>query len=217
MKAMQNANSTCRLCGGASRGGEVDALFRNLYRCPQCGYVYVAKSHFLKSKEEKERYAFHQNSAEDQGYVAFLERLIKPLESYLKKGATILDYGSGPEPVLAQLFKKRGFNTHIYDPFFSPLLVDEQCDAITATEVFEHFHNPKKELEIIFSLIDRGGFLGIMTERYTAETDFKTWYYTKDPTHVGFFSDKTFRWIEANYKLRSVYDDGERVIIWQTS
>jgi hypothetical protein len=208
--------SQCRLCEGAAYGVGSDALHRDLYQCPLCGYVYISKHHFLTAEEERERYMFHQNSIGDKDYVAFLERLIKPLETFLKRGATILDYGSGPEPVLAELFRKKCFVSQTYDPFFSPLLFDEErYDAITSVEVFEHFHNPTKELEVILSLIDSHGYLGIMTERYTKETDFKSWYYTKDPTHVGFFSDTTFRWIESTYGLRLVYDDGDRVIIWQ--
>jgi hypothetical protein len=205
----------CRLCGNASYGVGEDVLGRKLYKCPRCEYLYVSKTHFLTSKEEKKRYLFHKNSIEDCDYVIFLERLIKPLETFLKRGSVVLDYGSGPEPVLAQLLEKRGFTTQIYDPYFSPLLVDEEYSVVTATEVFEHFHNPKKELEIILSLIDQNGYLGIMTERYKKETNFKTWYYAKDPTHVGFFSDKSFRWVEKTYRLKCVYDDGERVIIWQ--
>lgn len=210
--------SQCRLCGGASYGAGRDALNRELYRCPLCEYVYVSRSYFLKSEEEKKRYSFHKNSIDDVGYVAFLKRLLLPLETFLKRGDAVLDYGSGPEPVFGELLEQRGFLVQTYDPFFSPFFSDEETfNAVTSVEVLEHFHNPAKELKTIFSLIEKGGFLGIMTERYADSTDFKTWYYTKDPTHVGFFSDATFGWIEAKYSLRRVYDDKERVLIWQVS
>lgn len=210
--------SQCRLCGGASYGAGSDARGRELYRCPQCEYVYVSKSFFLKPEEEKRRYTFHNNSIDDGGYVTFLKRLLLPLETFLKRGDVVLDYGSGPAPVFAELLRQKGFYVQTYDLFFSPQFLDEGAyDAITSIEVFEHFHNPAKELKIIFSLIEHGGFLGIMTERYNTSTDFKTWYYTKDPTHVGFFSDQTFRWMESKYGLLRVYDDKERVIIWQVS
>ena len=206
----------CRLCGGATHRAGRDGLERDLYRCPQCLYVYVSKSFFLKFEEEEKRYSLHQNSIDDAGYNTFLKRLLMPLETFLRRGDVLLDYGSGPEPVFAELLRKKGFDVQTYDPFFSPLFSDEErYDAITSVEVFEHFHNPAKELKTIFSLIEPGGYLGIMTERYNNTTDFKTWYYTKDPTHVGFFSDETFKWMEAKHNLQRVYDDKERVIIWQ--
>ena len=208
--------SQCRLCGGAPNGAGRDALGRELYRCPRCDYVHVSKSSFLKSEEEKKRYTFHKNSIDDTGYVTFLKRLILPLDTFLRHGDAVLDYGSGPEPVFAELLRRKGFNVQTYDPFFSSLFLDEErYNAVTSVEVFEHFHNPAKELKTIFLLIEQGGFLGIMTERHNASTDFKTWYYTKDPTHVGYFSDATFEWIETKYSLRRVYDDKERVLIWQ--
>jgi len=208
--------SQCRLCVGTSHGAGQDALGRELHRCPQCDYVYVSKSSFLKSEEEKKRYSFHENCIDDEGYLTFLRRLLLPLETFLKRGDAVLDYGSGPEPVFAELLRQKGFDVQTYDPFFSPLFSDEETyDAVTSIEVFEHFHNPAKELKTIFSLIEQGGYLGIMTERHKSTTDFKTWYYTKDPTHVGYFSDKTFRWMESKHSLRQVYNDKERVLIWQ--
>ncbi|MEX0933581.1 MAG: class I SAM-dependent methyltransferase [Candidatus Paceibacterota bacterium] len=178
--------------------------------------MYISKSFFLKPEEEKKRYTLHENSLEDVEYVTFLRRLLLPLETFLRRGDTVLDYGSGPEPVFAELVRQKGFDVQTYDPFFSLLFSDEETyDAVTSIEAFEHFHNPAKELKTIFLLVEPRGHIGVMTERHDRTTNFKTWYYTKDPTHVGYFSDTTFKWIESKYNLRRVYDDKERVLIWQ--
>ena len=38
---------------------------------------------------------------------------------------------------------------------------------------FEHFFDPKEEIETIVSILSPGGVIGIMTLRYDKNTDFK--------------------------------------------
>lgn len=212
---MYNLNERCRLCGTISAKFEKDALHRQLYRCTECDYVFVSQNRTPSLKEEESRYKEHQNSINDKEYVAFLSRLLNPLSSFLKYDDLVLDYGSGPEPVFVQLLKQKGFDGFTYDPFFSPEMHEAVYDAVTATESFEHFFNPKDEIDTMVSLLTPGGIIGIMTLRYDDNTDFQSWHYARDVTHIGFFSDKTFRWIESKCSLEMIYDDGERVIIWR--
>lgn len=209
------SQQSCRLCGSVSSMAEQDALRRQLYRCAECGYVFVASKNLLSQKEEKDRYVEHENSIEDARYVTFLSRLLDPLSSFLKYDDLVLDYGSGPEPVLAKLLENKGFDVFTYDPFFSPELHEAVYDGVTATESFEHFFEPRREIETIMSILAPRGVLGVMTLRYDETTDLRTWHYARDPTHIGFFSNKTFRWIESKFNLELIYDDGERVIIWR--
>lgn len=208
-------NEYCRLCESLANKEVKDSLGRQLLRCAVCDYVFVSHKDVLSQQEEMSRYAQHENSIADEGYVSFLSRLIEPFVTFLKYGDLVLDYGSGPEPVLAELFRRRGLDVFTYDPFFSPVLHEAVYDGISATEVFEHFSYPKEDIETILSLLSPGGIVGIMTLRHNQDTDFKAWHYTRDPTHIGFFSDKTFRWIELKYSLKLIYDDKERVIIWR--
>lgn len=208
-------NERCRLCEEIASKTAKDPLGRQVYSCSECGYVFISQQDILPDHEEESRYLEHENSISDAGYVAFLSRLLEPMSSFLKYDDLVLDYGSGPEPVLAQLLRHRGFDAFTYDPFFSPVLHEAVYDGVTATESFEHFFNPKEEIETIVSLLSPGGVLGVMTLRYDERTDFQDWHYMRDPTHIGFFSNKTFRWIEGVYSLELIYDDGERVIIWR--
>jgi hypothetical protein len=41
------------------------------------------------------------------------------------------------------------------------------------------------------SLLEEGGWLGIMTNFYNNSIDFEDWYYRKDPTHVVFYTEQT--------------------------
>lgn len=186
------------------------------HRCNNCGLFFLDKSHFLNSEEEKTRYNFHQNNIEDKGYVKFLNQLAEPLEKFLEKNSQGLDFGCGPNPVLAELFNRKNFYCAYYDPFFYPKLNKKFCyDFITASECFEHFFSVKKEIELINSILKPKGYLGIMNELVTDFTDFENWYYIKDPSHVCFYSLKSFEFIceKYNYSLR--FTDNKRVIILQ--
>lgn len=209
------SSERCRLCEEIAPQVGVDSLARSVFRCPNCDYVFVSRANILAKEDEESRYLEHKNFITDSGYVKFLSRLLDPLEHFLKHDDLILDYGSGPNPVLAEILRRKGFETFTYDPFFSPVLHEAVYDVVTATESFEHFLHPKDELKTIISFLNTRGILGVMTLRFESKTDFATWHYARDATHTGFYSDKTFRWIESKFDLERIYDDGERVIIWQ--
>jgi 2-polyprenyl-3-methyl-5-hydroxy-6-metoxy-1,4-benzoquinol methylase len=114
-----------------------------------------------------------------------------------------LDYGCGPGPTLSVLFKEKGFDMKNYDPFFfnEPNFLTIPYDFITCTEAIEHFSDPLKEIRLLVSLLKKGGWLAIKTETWARLIKFRTWYYRKDPTHVIFFSEKTFGWISGKFHL----------------
>ena len=87
-----------------------------------------------------------------------------------------------------------GFEVDLYDPFFFPNqdIFTKQYDFITCTETVEHFFNPCEEFKTLDKLLLPGGWLGVMTDFITTEDAFDRWYYRRDPTHVVFYSEKTF-------------------------
>lgn len=172
----------------------------------------------LVADEEKKRYSFHQNSIENEGYVQFLSRIIEPAMQYLSAGMTGIDYGCGPNPVLAQLSEIKGLKCNYYDPFFFPEInTERKYDFVFATECFEHFFRPADELKRICSILNTGGILGIMTEFVTDTTDFCNWYYKNDPTHVCFYGEKSLEYICNTYGFNELYNDKQRVIILRKS
>jgi len=62
----------------------------------------------------------------------------------------------------------------LYDPFFHPKseLLAKKYDFIIACEVIEHFHDPRKEFELLYKLLNQGGKLYLMTDLYSQEVDF---------------------------------------------
>lgn len=168
------------------------------------------------AEEEKQRYQFHHNSIEDKGYLNFLERAIQPMLPYLKEGMQGLDYGSGPEPVLAQrLQKKYHLNCESYDPYFFPDKPAKKYDFIFSTETFEHFFKPGEEVWNLYSLLHSDGFLCVMTNLYHSLSGFEKWWYRRDVTHVCFYHTETFHYIADHFGFNLLYEDQKQVTILQ--
>jgi SAM-dependent methyltransferase len=175
--------------------------------------IFVDPAHFLSPEREKARYATHENGIKNEGYVAFLYRLLRPMLPLLDAKMRGLDYGSGPGPTLSVLARQHGIACEDYDPFFANRPLHPPYDFIFSTECFEHFHQPAKEFQRIHDLLKPGGLLGIMTEHWTTLPAFAEWYYTKDPTHVSFYHANTFDFACNRFEFKSVWRDDKRVVI----
>lgn len=110
---------------------------------------------------------------------------------------------------MAQMLTEKGVEKmYTYDPIYAPdaSVWAREYDFIASTEVFEHLHRPALEIPRLLSRIKPGGLLGVMTSfvdaRAFADAErFAVWYYIRDPTHVCFYSEETFRWIASEWKL----------------
>lgn len=194
-------SQTCTLCGaGASRPFDEVRGVRFLH-CSACDLVWQHPDQRLDSAAERQHYDTHENSPDDPGYRAFLNRLAEPLMQRLQPGARGLDYGSGPGPTLSVMLEECGFPTRLYDPFFAPdTSVLRDCyDFVACTETAEHFHAPGREFRRLDALLKPGGLLGLMTGIRLPHHDFETWHYVRDPTHVSFYSPQTLAWIAAHH------------------
>jgi len=194
----------CPLCYDDSIDLYLGIKERKYLICKRCDLVFVPEKNLLSPEEEKRRYDLHENDIGDSNYQEFLSQLLNPMLEVLNPPALGLDYGCGPGPALANMFEKQGYSMKIYDPFYAndPGVLDKKYDFITCTEVVEHFHEPGKEFSQIINLLKPKGFLGIMTDLRVARKDFKNWHYRRDPTHVCFYSDKTFDWISQEWGLK---------------
>lgn len=165
------------------------------WKCLHCSAKFLDKRHYINSDIEKQRYLEHKNIIEDIGYRNFLSRLSIPLKEKLLSGSKGLDFGCGHGPALADILTREGFNVDLYDPFFFPdksVLLNEY-DFITCTETAEHFFDPAKEFKTLDKLLKKNGWLGVMTNTLTTDDAFDSWYYRRDPTHVCFYSESTFK------------------------
>jgi SAM-dependent methyltransferase len=177
---------------------------RSYYQCFQCQLIFVPTHERPCIEEEKRIYDQHQNNPENKGYCDFLNQLCEPLKKYIHKGAQGLDFGSGPGPTLSVILEDQGYQVDLFDALYAPdqSVFTKKYDFITATEVFEHLHNPKEEVERLWRLLKPGGVLAIMTQHVTDKKSFETWHYIRDPSHVCFYSRTCFDFIAAQLKAK---------------
>ena len=205
----------CPLCKSSNTHFFVKNTDRVYQKCSDCDLIFAPSCYFLNEIEEKIRYNLHENFIENIGYRNFLSQVISPIKQRLSKGTLGLDYGSGPSPVLATLLEIEGYKMDFYDPYYAnnQSVFNKKYDFISLTEVAEHFYYPAIEFEKILQLLEPNGYLVVMTSRTDAITDFKNWYYQKDPTHVSFYSNKSFEFIASKYKLSISIIDAKIVIL----
>ena len=197
-RAMPSAPRNCPFCAVPPEPGPwPDMHGRPLRRCPACRLLYADAADLPPPDRERDRYLLHRNTPDDAGYVRFLRRLWTPLRPLLPAGAHLLDYGSGPAPVLAEIVRADGFPCAAYDPFFAPAPPPEASapyEAILACEVVEHFHRPLESWRHIRSLLAPGGHLAVMTSLPPdAPEAFSRWPYAGDFTHVAFYTRETLQ------------------------
>jgi len=177
---------------------------REYWRCNQCALVFVPPTFFLNRDAEKAEYELHENALADDGYRQFLNRFWKPFQEMIPECSDLLEFGCGPGPLLTSMMREAGHRVACFDPFFandSSVLRVQAYDGVTATEVFEHLHDPKGVLEACLSYLKPTGSLGIMTKLVTTQEAFSKWHYKNDLTHVVFFSEATYQWIATQYEL----------------
>jgi hypothetical protein len=212
-------DDTCPLCGADDLRERGRAFGRRFRECPCCRLLSMHPGDHPSIEEEARRYRLHRNDPEDPGYRAFLRRLLGPVTENLRPGARGLDYGCGPEPVLASLARAGGLACDVFDPFFHPRALTPPYDFLLASEVFEHFRVPAREISRVVSLLDsggpgcEGGLLAVMTLHWRDGEDLARWHYLSDPTHVSVYRAETFDWIAAHHGLRVEWSDGERVVL----
>jgi SAM-dependent methyltransferase len=169
-------------------------------RCSTCGLVFVPSLFFLSPENEKKRYDMHVNNPADDGYRMFLLKLVDPVIHSVPADSHGLDFGSGPEPLLARLLQNQGMQMTCYDPYYraDESIFTRSYDFITACEVVEHLYHPGRELARVYNLLKPGGLLAIMTSLVPGDGSFSSWHYISDPTHVMFFSEESFKWLAGD-------------------
>ena len=162
------------------------------WECPECGFISRDRHQLLTSEQERDRYLLHNNTPDDRGYVRYLERVIQELIiPHLDSNAVVLDFGSGPVPVLSRMLQDGGFHVVSYDKYFAAdeSYTEHRYDGIILLEVLEHIIDPVTLLQHLHRLLVDEGCLIIRTQLVPGR--FTEWWYKEDRTHVSFFSERT--------------------------
>ncbi len=213
-----NYPAACPLCNTNQKLAFLSDAEREYYRCYCCDLIFVPREYHLSEFEQKARYDSHNNDPDDPRYRNFFKQLLVPLLAILPSNSYGLDFGSGPGPTLSLMLEEWGHNVDLYDKFYAQndAVFQNRYDFITTTEVVEHLPNPLKDLEALVKILQKGGILAIMTEIVSPQLDFTNWYYKNDPSHVCFYSEKTFFYL-ANLLGLEIVTLSERVIILRKS
>jgi len=207
----------CLTCNTITESFEDTELAKHYHHCLTCQLIFLDKKYFVTNQNEKKQYDHHNNSLEDIGYVNMFENFLDFFWEDIKKDTTTaLDFGSGPEPVLAELIKRRDLHVEHYDKFYQTdkIYENKKFDLITSTEVFEHLENPKSILKLFAKHLNDNGTIALMTLFHTNKReDFLKWWYRRDPTHITFFTPTSIEVLAKECGLKVVKHDSKRVIV----
>ena len=170
--------------------------------------ISVPKLWHLPIAEERARYAHHNNTLECLSYVEMLERISERLRLHVAPPARVLDFGCGENQVLVTLLNKAGYRAEGCDPLYGfHAEPGTKYDAIISTETFEHLAAPREEIARLKSMLASRGWLVVTTLFHPGPSEFTSWWYGRDPTHVAFYSHATMRWIAKELGLEIVEMD----------
>ena len=210
---------SCPLCGSSNCKFFVNDKRRSYSVCHRCKLVFVDNQHLPSAEFEKAEYDKHQNFDDDPGYLQFLDRARQPILDNIAKGSCGLDYGCGPNPVLAKRLISDGFQMQCFDAIYTqPEIIKPEngFDFIVSTEAIEHFHAPRREWKEWMSLLSESGILVIMTKRWLSAERFAQWHYKNDQTHVSFFHDDTFEYLANTYGFALNFVSNDVVLMQRT-
>lgn len=206
----------CPLCGARAPEFFHDKRTGQIYKlCPRCALCFLEARFRLSDKDERKRYETHRNDLADPAYLDYVRPLADLLGEFKPPPAFGLDFGSGPAPVMSHLLTARGYTLKRFDPYFEPdaQVLELKYDFIVASEVAEHFYNPKNEFEFLRARLRPGGALGLMTSLFEPSGNFSEWHYRRDPTHVCFYSAQTFEWIREHFGFAHLEIRAPRTIL----
>ena len=215
-------STRCPLCGSVATFLSL-AFSRPVYQCGHCDLRFVPAEFHLTPAQERARYCHHRNTADNAGYVRFLAVAVEGLRRHADRPAAtcrVLDYGSGPTPVLLEILKEEGYLAVGYDPYFGEepqVLSEGPFDAVVSTETVEHFRDPGVEWARLVAQVRPGGILVIMTALVVPGIEFSKWHYANDPTHVAFYSESTFQLITSRWGLQVIESNGKNLVVLRKS
>lgn len=188
---------------------------KEYFKCINCHSIILKPSHYISSKEEKERYQEHNNDVNDKRYQAFVSPIVEGVLNDYHKDHEGLDFGSGTGPVITKMLRDQGYKIVTYDPFFAnnKERLKESYDYIVCCEVMEHFHNPRLEFSRLKSMLKPGGSLYLKTDIYSQEIDFDSWYYKNDPTHVFFYHKYALEYIKKQYGFSDMIIENDMIVL----
>lgn len=205
----------CKICSSDTKLVYDQQFEINYYRCPKCEFLFMEDEAKISFDEERAVYDTHENSIDNQGYVDMFKNFLDQCVLPFKQKGKLLDFGSGPEPVLIQVIQRDyDFDTEHYDLHYAPdkIYQGKSYDVIVSTEVVEHISQPLAVFQLLAERLKPGGILAFMTLYHLNDDEhFSDWWYRRDNTHVSFFTLKTLEYIAKECQCELIFTDHKRL------
>jgi hypothetical protein len=213
------ASGRCKLCLGEGATPAGRHKHREFLHCPSCGLIFVPERDWVRPDEERARYAHHDNSESNTGYVRFLGEVADVAASAASAagaGARVLDFGSGENAVLARLLGRRGIDATAYDPLYGlgATALASRYDVVVLCEVIEHLRDLRAELIRLVGCLNQNGRVVVRTQCYPSVAEITSWWYARDLTHINFFAPQTLAFAAALCGLRVEATAHPDIVIW---
>jgi predicted nucleic acid-binding Zn ribbon protein len=208
----------CRLCGGPAKRVFTQTILQayeaGYYRCDVCSSLQTEDPHWLDEAYGKNLSCLDTGAAQR----TLTNLAICVVISRLYNLTNVIDFGGG-DGLLCRLLRDYGINCFVTDRYATPTYAQgftepdfRQPDLVIASEVVEHFANPGRDLDDLFSLKPR--LLFVSTGVYTGEQG--DWWYLAPETgqHVFFYSRKALDLIADKYGYR-VLANGDFIVFVQ--
>ncbi len=183
------------------------------YNCPHCNFTQTEQAYWLKESYN------NPINITDTGLVQrnlLCSRITRSLiRLFFNKKASYLDMAGG-YGLFVRLMRDKGYNFYWKD-LYAPNLLSagfeyashnpETIELITSFESFEHFDDPLKELEEMFTVSKNIFFSTLLKPTDIPDKDW--WYYAfEHGQHISFYSGKTLKFIAEKYHLH-FYSNGK--------
>lgn len=172
------------------------------FLCDSCGFLFVGNPTWLT-----EAYGESINTT-DTGYVlrnVYLSRKTLVLFYFLfGTKYTFLDFAGG-YGIFSRLMRDYGFNFLLADTYTPNLFMkgfnytNEKIHTLTCFECFEHFSDPKKEIDALFNISPNIFLSTVLFSGEVAPDDGWEYYGLHHGQHISFYSLKTLTYIAKKH------------------
>ena len=200
----------CVLCGNSGKRifeGKIMGKYNiTYYQCKTCGLIYTEEVYWLEEAYSK---------AIADGDVGIMSRNINNtlltniiINKYFDCRGKFLDYGGGVG-CFVRMMRDIGFDFFWFDKYCNNFMAKGfeyttgSIELLCAWELFEHYENPRKEIDYLFSIADSILFSTLLYDDKLKIRSFDEWWYyaPQSGQHICFYSKMTLEYIARTYHV----------------